>query len=425
MHTIADKLPIETQTLTKLLKLTTIALPPRRMVSVFLGAKMKANCFRPARLVMRLMTQCLEGFVGGQGGAIVYTTDFEGRNDGEESTPACEVVTTDDGMLRFLNEGYLFVQLPDERVVIELRTANAGGGDVSCRVEIQMHGDASEFFRRWSAYSRTHNYLQGRAAFADGEPIIHSRRYSWEDVILPEQARRQLTTHIQTFLNNTKRLRLAGMKCRRGLILSGPPGTGKTLVGKVLADTLGVSFLWVLPRHVRSALSVLEIVEAARFLSPAVVLFEDIDLIGEDRDAGQPLLLGELMNQLDGVNDNDGLVTIATTNRLQVVEKALRNRPGRFDRVVEIGLPDEHCRRLLLQKLLASAKISDTDLAALASHTGGYSGAQLEELVNTMHLFAAEGSSNGDRLLVGKSLIEAALADLNVEQKRPIGFGRG
>jgi cell division protease FtsH len=213
------------------------------------------------------------------------------------------------------------------------------------------------------------------------------------------------------------------MKSRRGLILSGPPGTGKTLVGKVLADTLGVTFLWVLPRHVGSPDNIAEILNAARFLSPVVVLFEDLDLFGEDRHAGQSSILGELMNQLDGVSENDGIVTIATTNRLEVVESALRNRPGRFDRVIELGLPDMKARRKLLQRLLAA--ITESDLTQLVAATDGYSPAQLEEVVNTMRLLAAESGDqiNGAGLVkITPELINRTVREIGGQRKHGIGF---
>ena len=136
------------------------------------------------------------------------------------------------------------------------------------------------------------------------------------------------------------------------------------------------------------------------------------------------------MNQLDGAIDNEDIVTIATTNRLEVIEKALRNRPGRFDRVVEFTPMGEVCRRQLLEKLLAHANVTDGDLAYLIEATDEYTGAQLEELANTLYILAvglendvnAHRGSSSHAVEIGRALISTALAEVQVEHKTPVGF---
>jgi hypothetical protein len=417
-------LDADPQALAKLLKLSTIQVTFLRMIAVFLGEEVKGNRFEPAAMVTRLMSQCLEGFVHDSGGEIVHTTDYDARNEWKETTPNYRVVTTEAGTFRHLDDGFVFIQIPGQRAVVQFERGRFESHIIEHHIRVYTAGDSQQFFRRWSAYTRQHHYLRARAAFADGEPIIHSRRYTWDDVVLPDQIRAMLRTHIETFLAHAVQLRAAGMKGRRGLILSGPPGTGKTLVGKVLADTLGVTFLWVLPRHVQSSEGTAEILKAAKFLAPAVMLFEDLDLFGEDRETSKSVLLGELMNQLDGVSEMDGIVTIATTNRLEVVESALRNRPGRFDRVIELGLPNLNARRKLLQRLLVG--VAESELAQLATATDGYSPAQLEEVVNTMHLLAAESGDkiNGNgRLKIAPELIDRTVGEIGAQRKPTIGFG--
>jgi cell division protease FtsH len=414
----------EAKALARLLQLSTLPELSRRMLAVFLGQEVEGNCFRPPDVVMRLMSQCLEGFVRESGGEVVHATNFVERNEERETTPVYQVVTTDAGTFRFLADGCTFIQLPDERVVIAMHRHHIGG-EIECKVAVYMAGDSRPFYQRWSAYTREHHYLKGCAAFVDGEPIIHSRRYTWDDVVLPDSVRATLRIHVETFLAHANQLRAAGMKGRRGLILAGPPGTGKTLIGKVLADTLGVPFLWVLPRHVRSPGSFAEIIAGARFLSPAVIFFEDLDLFGEDRDTSKSAVLGELMNQLDGVNENSGMVAIATTNRLEVVERALRNRPGRFDRVLKLGLPDVTTRRKILRRLVGSAELADSELVRIADATSGYSPAQLEEVVNTIHLLAAESSNTilaNEPARMTPELIDRAVSEIGDQKKPSIGF---
>ncbi len=177
----------------------------------------------------------------------------------------------------------------------------------------------------------------------------------------------------------------------------------------------------------------------ARFVAPAVVFLEDLDLFAEEREGNSSWMgLGELMNQLDGAVDNEDIVTIATTNRLDVIEKALRNRPGRFDRIVQIGEMDERCRYRLLGKLLAKAGIGPEDMNYLVDATADYTGAQVEELANTLYILGVDGDNarrSGSVVAVGtacgpapegisvsRQLIDAALEEMAVERKAKIGF---
>jgi ATP-dependent 26S proteasome regulatory subunit len=287
-----------------------------------------------------------------------------------------------------------------------------------------------EFGKHWREFTLADNYLRGRAFFADGEIIEQSRRYAWDDILLAEEVKRTIRTHVEGFLTNRDRLKALGVKARRGIILEGPPGTGKTLLGKVLANMLCCSFIWVTPRHVTDAASFNDILTLARFVAPTVLFLEDLDLFGEDRDANmQPMRMGELMNQLDGVVENQDIVTIATTNHIVFVEKALRNRPGRFDRVVHIGTMDESCRARMLAKLLAKANVSPDDLSHLVAATDGYTGAQIEELANTLYILAldshthAETTGGNGRVVVTSALIAAALKEVTVERQAKAGFG--
>jgi ATP-dependent 26S proteasome regulatory subunit len=136
------------------------------------------------------------------------------------------------------------------------------------------------------------------------------------------------------------------------------------------------------------------------------------------------------MNQLDGAVDNEDLITIATTNRLDVIEKALRNRPGRFDRVVEFEAMDKKCRRSLLKRLLTNASVSKADMGYIVQATDEYTGAQLEELSNTLYILAVrddnagveKARSNKAPVALDRSLIDSALAEVHVERKRYMGF---
>ena len=373
-----------------------------------------------------LMTECLPSFVHEKGGQVALATGVESHGDLLEPWQHSVKVAGETRCL--LKEGCLFLHLPAERVVVKAEP-ELGTGDIS--IFVRSDGNSAAFWDEWGQYARRNNYLRGQAFFADGDIIERDRAYGWDDILLDDKTKALIRTHIEHFLRNRDRLRSLGVKGRRGLILSGPPGTGKTLLGKVLADTLDASFLWVSPRHVRVPDSFASILSVARFVAPTVVFLEDLDLFGQERDGGLSRgILGELMNQLDGAIDNEEIIAIATTNRLDVVEKALRNRPGRFDRVIEMPTMDEGSRRTFLGQRLANATITRLDLARLVQATDQYTGAQLEELANTLYMLAVEAqseagsdSATGDSpVTLSADFIDQALQEITTVHKRQLGF---
>jgi len=434
---VDDKLSPEAREAARAVRLSLVEPVGRRAVAVFLGREdyQKVGGSH-GRLMACLLLECLPRFIHARGGEVVHTMLF---GDHGEVLNAVQHAISLDGQTRLaLGAGLLFAHSSDERVVVSAEPRYYPGGQ-KLAIHVRCSRDPVAFWQDWQAYSREHNYLRGRSFFADGTPIERHRKYTWDDILLPEQTRRTIQTHIQSFLRNRTRLTELGVKPRRGLILAGPPGTGKTLMGKVLADTLNVSFMWVTPRHVREAESFEDIMATARFLAPAVVFLEDLDLFAEEREHRGWMGLGELMNQLDGAADNQDLVIVATTNRLEVIEKALRNRPGRFDRVVEFGPLDEPARRKMLSRLLAKATVNDANVDRLVAATEDYTGAQIEELCATLVMKAVESENvfkgaprrqgsavSGGKLSpgirVGRDLIEASLKEMHVERKAQLGF---
>ena len=418
----------EAQAAGKAAALSLISYVGRRAVSVFCGREdYDWVHLTPSPVICDLALECLADFVHESGGQIAHAARIGDRD--QVLNVMQKSVEVDGRGHRILQEGYLFIDFPKERVVISAGE-NYSPGPPQMVIGVRWNRDAANFWDRWTAYAREHGYLIGRAFFADGEIIRHDRRYTWDDILLPDEALGTIRTHVEGFLRHRLRLRGLGVKARRGLILSGPPGTGKTLLGKVLADTLGASFMWVTPRHIRNAASFAEILEVARFTAPTVVFLEDLDLFAEERDQHAWIGLGELMNQLDGAADNRDIVTIATTNRLDVIEKALRSRPGRFDRVVEFEAMDAGCRRRLLGRLLAQADLADEDLDYLVQATDDYTGAQLEEVANTLYMLALERENDGDGACeaeaagptVDRGLVDAALNDAQIERRGRLGF---
>ena len=145
----------------------------------------------------------------------------------------------------------------------------------------------------------------------------------WNSLFLDREPLEVLQARLRRLEVEPARLRELGVRQRSGIILCGPPGTGKTLIGKILASRSTRTFLWVTPIFLSKPEAVTQVFELARLAAPTLIFLEDIDLIAQDRgQASRNFIMGELMNQLDGAAGDHDLFTIATSNRVDTVEKA-------------------------------------------------------------------------------------------------------
>jgi len=189
-----------------------------------------------------------------------------------------------------------------------------------------------------------------------------------------------------------------------GILFYGPPGTGKTLMAKAIANEAGVAFYPMrgsdfIQMYVGVGASrIRELFKEARKSEKAVIFIDEIDAIGKKRSGHadnsndeRDQTLNALLTEMSGFHDREGIIVIAATNRLDTLDEAL-TRPGRFDRLVEIGLPDLNAREKILRLHAGNRNLADAvDLSELARSTSSFSGAMLENLLNEAAIFAANG----------------------------------
>jgi ATP-dependent 26S proteasome regulatory subunit len=171
-----------------------------------------------------------------------------------------------------------------------------------------------------------------------------------------------------------------GVPLKRGILLYGPPGTGKTLIAKTLAGLKLATFIYATAADMGGLDGVRDVFELARKLAPTIVFFEDLDLFAGERLFARSGVLGEILAQLDGFESNDGLIFIGTTNDLEAIDPAIRQRPSRFDVVLHLGLPSRGGRRKILACNLPAGAASDGLLDEAAAASDGFSGAQMREV---------------------------------------------
>jgi hypothetical protein len=210
-----------------------------------------------------------------------------------------------------------------------------------------------------------------------------------EDLILPESVKDLLRRAVLGFCDHTDILRELGIELKRGVLLHGPPGTGKTSISLYLAGRLPqFTVCFVSGQHL---LYPREICRMARYLQPAMIVFEDIDLIALERDTnGLATVLGELMNQIDGCEPTDQVLFLMNTNSMERLEHAVKNRPGRVDQIIAIPLPDRAERQQLLVLFARSVRIALDDWDRVLAVTEGTTPAMLKEIVKRAAVNAIE-----------------------------------
>ena len=203
------------------------------------------------------------------------------------------------------------------------------------------------------------------------------------------------------FLKNPKKFTKMGARIPKGVLLVGPPGTGKTLLAKAIAGEAKVPFFYISGSDFVElfvgvgASRVRDMFKQAKQTAPCLIFIDEIDAVGRERGTGlggghdeREQTLNQLLSEMDGFGENEGIIIIAATNRPDVLDPALL-RPGRFDRQVTVGKPDVREREEIL-KVHAKNKILDSNvnLKFIAERTPGYSGADLENLLNEAALLA-------------------------------------
>ena len=229
---------------------------------------------------------------------------------------------------------------------------------------------------------------------------MDKNKVTFQDVAGVDEEKEELEEIVE-FLKNPRKFVNMGAKIPRGVLLVGPPGTGKTLIAKATAGEANVPFYFISGSNFVEmyvgvgAKRVRELFKDARKEAPAIIFIDEIDAVGRSRGAGigggndeREQTLNQLLVEMDGMAKNSGILIMAATNRTDVLDPALL-RPGRFDRTITVNLPDIKEREEIL-KLHAKGKRIDPEVtfANLAKRTPGYSGAQLENVINEAALLS-------------------------------------
>lgn len=263
--------------------------------------------------------------------------------------------------------------------------------------------------------------------FVKSRARITPSKTKFSDVAGADEEKRELEDVVD-FLKNPKKYTELGAKIPKGVILVGPPGTGKTLLARAVAGEADVPFFTISGSDFMElfvgvgASRVRDLFENAKKAKPCIIFIDEIDAVGRQRGAGlgggndeREQTLNQLLVQMDGFEENEGVIVMAATNRVDILDPALL-RPGRFDRRINIGIPDIKGREEILKVHARNKKfIKSIDFKTIARITAGFTGAELENLLNEAAIMVAKEN----RKFINENDIQQAIMKVSLgPQKR-------
>jgi cell division protease FtsH len=331
-------------------------------------------------------------------------------------------VSLEEDVLPCIQSGLFLVTGPGGPLAAFARGPNESSFRANVQIEVMapQREAAEAFLAELRRRMRERNVYRGRvlSLFVDEMRALRVAfhrlgRVERDAIVLPDGLLERVERQTTGFSRHAERLRALGRHLRRGMLLYGPPGTGKTLLTRYVINAMeGRTVLLVTGGGMGL---IPQACAMARALQPAIVVLEDVDLVAEERtrqNKGCNAVLFELLNEMDGLEEDADVVFILTTNRADLLEPALASRPGRVDQAFEVPAPDAKCRARLFELYGRGLDLPPADVEAFVKRTGGVSAAFIRELLRRAALFAADETSEAR---VESRHVDEALHELVVQ----------
>ena len=398
-------------------------------IETFLGTKerIKDAVIQP-RYYGQLLSWALQRYIERDGWKVVRTTGCY------RLEPIFMDVNTDvEKTQKLIQNGCLFLVRAGERMSVTIDANMRSYNSVVVTGPACQAKQVNEFADEVKRIIKEENFYRGKKIVL-GERIhfLDVPAKSWEDLVLDPATKDEIHANTVGFLAILKQYDSYGILPKRGVLLAGQPGTGKTLICKVImAQSPGITCLTTNPYafegdpYIREYIA--ELYDLAQDLAPSIVFLEDIDQFAQSRAQhgyakGATLL--SLLSALDGVEEHEGIVTVATTNCLDTLDMAITERPSRFDRVIELNRPTLKERTELVSRLCRRIPLAEHIQAYIADKTEKFTPAQLQEVIYTLVIMRNQkgGVTGPTSFEFTTSEVDCAVRKIYGRRKDPLGF---
>lgn len=381
-----------------------------------IGRKESSVSIMP-RYYCELLTWALHRYMERKGWKIIKSLGYH------SGKPVYIDVDTCENKENLLMDGQLLIKNGDSHLIVTLEANPRYQGSLLVEGLKVRENETKTFVNAVMDIAKKENFYRGKKFEYSGRiRFLNLNKKTWDKIVIEAETKKDIQTNTIDFLKFSERWAKFGIPLKRGILLSGEPGTGKTVICKVimsLAD--GITCITTNGYDLCHDFYICELYEIAEDLSPSMVFIEDIDLIGQDRiEFGQSgPALQSLLSILDGVEEHNGIITIATTNCLDILDKALSQRPSRFDRVIQIARPSFEQRKELLDKLSQKIQVDENSREYIALKTDGYTPAQIQEIIYSLVI---QHPSELAELSFSRTDIDLAISRIKGKSKYQIGF---
>ena len=394
----------------------------RADINQFLGKSRRTNHVGILpRYYAELLTWALHRYLEREGWKITATLGYHGPE------PVYVDVDTGGETENLLMDGQMLIEKGDIRYTVTVDANPRRRGSVQLEGPLKKKREMAGFIGGILDIVDKENFYQGKKIEFSGRiRFLDVKDRSWDSIVLESEVKHEINANTVDFLRRNDEWSKYGIPLKRGILLAGEPGTGKTIICKALmAEADGITCVTTNGYALDDDDYITELYELAEDLSPCIVFIEDIDLIGQSRmefgyQRGSALL--SLLSVMDGVEEQQEVVTIATTNCLETLDKALSERPSRFDRVIKLSRPSIEQRIELISRLCEKIPLDDDIQEYIAGKTENCTPAQLQEIIYSLVI---QYSAAQSELLVNKADVDRAISRINNKNRHRLGFTDG
>jgi len=397
-------------------------------VDRFLGKGHRANAavILP-RYYGELLTWSLHSYIEQEGWKIASTLGYRGPK-----SVYIDVSTDCDKSENLLMNGQMLVEKNDSHFIVTVDI------NLRWRNSIQVEGPASkekeinEFTNEVKTIAEQQNFYRGKKIEFGGRlRFLNLSDREWDSIVLDAQIKREIRANTVEFLDKRKLWSDYGIPPKRGILLAGEPGTGKTIICRALmAEAEEITCITTNAYSLDADEYITELYELAQDLSPCIVFIEDIDLIGQNRQElgyrSGPALLS-LLAVLDGIEEKKEIVTVATTNCIDILDKAIKYRPSRFDRVIKLSFPSLEQRKELISLLSHEIPVDSATQDYMAHQADNCTPAQLQEIIYSLVIEHSDEWVSSISIPLGFSRddIDTIISKVNGKNGHRLGFDVG